>query len=606
MLMAVGMAIGNIFYSTHTSSRTTSLDIDMKIDIDVDIDSQTEPQSEIHSESRTETSTSMSTSLSTITSTSTSTYDYRAIYNWTIPSDNSDFRQIPYRQFCRFRNKYHNKSKSNNKVTFSPMEKWVSVPIPVPVPTLPLSNNKILLHVQFHCYQLLRESAFGTGNWVQMMYLLRHSVLGTISSKLQFPVQMDVKLSCLDQPDLLLPEQYKMDKLVMPWLVGHFSSKNTLEIIQRRYNYRTQNKTTQNQKKNKYKYKNEEPNLNLNLDCHANGWGNTPVGGMAPFIQQDLRRMAVALIGLPHNDPTHPAHAWFRRQQQKGTGTSFGNTTYLYHLDDVFLDTPPSASGVSGTQTKISPALIPNIQLDDVVIHFRCGDIMASQHVHFRFIKFKEFANRIDNSTESIGIVTQSFGSIGVASRSTSTENHASPGSATGDEQARARDQDDEFRVSVCRSVVYRFVDYLQDKFPTARVSVYNGPDETVALAYARLTMAKKQAFAYPDSSFSVFPVLATFGVGYHMRPIGSPYNIHSTKNEWLLDVPQYYPGGDDSESNLQLMNISNGQALFAVETLHMRLRNETQAAIDIVNWFANDELKFPRIPNSAIIKRPQ
>jgi hypothetical protein len=629
ILLSVGLAIANIYYSYSTlsssSSSSSSIGEDPtrfnsnagsssssnQEDLE-DLASQNAPTPQrIRQSARINTSTGIRTNPTTTTTTTNYDYDYEytQIYNWTVPPDNPDFQQIPYRQFCRYRNhlsaagnknknlkrnrkpgKRNAKSSANNINTssvkrkpFSPMEEWVPVmPFTADHDNLNKPNNstststrKILLHVQFDCYQTMKESKFGTGNWVQMMYLLRHAVLGTISPQINFPLRMDVKLSCLDET---AQSKSKAPQLVMPWLVGHFSSEKTLQAIKQHYWKKTQN---------------------IDLHCHHRGWGDAPVADMAPFMQQDLRRMAIALLGLPHDDPTHPAHLWFRQQTQihihQDNDNDNDNSTRIYHPDHVFLDAPPGTTSTNtvGTGTKPS-SLIPNVKLDDVAIHFRCGDIMASKHLYFRFLKFQEFANRMDNSTESIGIVTQSFGDV----KKKGNSNNA----PTSNEQARSKDQDDDFRVTVCRRVVHRFVEYLQDRFPKARVTIHNGPNETVSLAYARLVMAKKQAFAYPDSSFSVFPVLATFGIGYHMKPIGSPFDQQSTKNKWLLDVHKNYRGDNNSRgSNLQLMEIHNDQALFAVETLYMRLQNETKAALDIVNWFANDDLHFPRVPNSVI-----
>jgi hypothetical protein len=45
------------------------------------------------------------------------------------------------------------------------------------------------------------------------------------------------------------------------------------------------------------------------------------------------------------------------------------------------------------------------------------------------------------------------------------------------------------------------------------RIMIHNGPNETIALAYARMIMAKQAIVGI--GSFGVFPALATFGIGY-------------------------------------------------------------------------------------------
>lgn len=466
---------------------------------------------------------------------------YDQIYRWFIRPDNQDFHQIPYRQLCHWRNR-----KISQQQGYTPMGQWQ--PQLTLAGNVPSHNATILLQVQFDCYRTMKESPFGTGNWVQMLLLLRHAVLATVIPEEEIPVQMDVQLTCVDETS----ESSHKVSLVMPWLMGHFSSNQTIRLLKRHF----------------WKH---VPNEEMNLDCHTWGWGDTPVGWMLPFIQQDLRRMAISLMGLP-NDTSHPAHEWYRQNQ---------HTWAPSHPDRSYYRRPAQL----GRDTDNFP-LIPNVELDDVVIHFRCGDTMVAKETYFRFLKFKEYASRIDPSVKSIGIVTQSFGPSAEAD-------------SIMDEQARARDQDDIYRVNVCRAVVHRFVGYLQQKFPDARIRIHNGKFESVALAFARLIMAKKQAFAYPDSSFSVYPVLATFGTGFHMKPTRSPYKQNTIKNEWLAHMRQ--PLAKVDSANIQFMNIPKEEALFSIETLYMKVRNETSAAADILEWFANDTFSIPRVPYSKL-----
>jgi hypothetical protein len=57
--------------------------------------------------------------------------------------------------------------------------------------------------------------------------------------------------------------------------------------------------------------------------------------------------------------------------------------------------------------TRDEPPLIPGVVLDDVVIHFRGGDLFNTNHPGYGFMKFSAFSNRILPNTKSIGIVTQ-------------------------------------------------------------------------------------------------------------------------------------------------------------------------------------------------------
>jgi len=139
-----------------------------------------------------------------------------------------------------------------------------------------------------------------------------------------------------------------------------------------------------------------------------------------------------------------------------------------------------------------SVARIPNVTLDDVALHFRCGDIMGvAKENYYGIIKYAEYLKWIDAKTTSIGILTQPFGK----------------------ELLRAQDST---TTDACRTAVYLLVDYLQAHYPNATISIRNSREETLPLTYARMVMAK-QAFT-SLSSFGIFPVVGTYGEGYFQR----------------------------------------------------------------------------------------
>jgi hypothetical protein len=92
----------------------------------------------------------------------------------------------------------------------------------------------------------------------------------------------------------------------------------------------------------------------------------------------------------------------------------------------------------------------------------------------------------------------------------------SSPKSLTLD-QERSLDTSDQTIARRCRTLVYAFQDYLQDKFPQAKVHIRNDRSETIALAYARMVMAKQVVGSM--STFSIYPIIGTFGTGYYLRP---------------------------------------------------------------------------------------
>jgi hypothetical protein len=401
------------------------------------------------------------------------------------------------------------------------------------------ANYRILYKVNYDCSSIFRESTMGTGNWLQFVYEIR-SIAALSESN--FGKFIDLELTCKGGQNL--------DEM-LPWLMGHFSSESTKTYLDR-YSNQSMRVPCQN----------EPANL---------GW-------MLPFVRFDLRRMAIALVGLPQEDTTHPAHFWVNNiDHPDGMGRCYYSK--LPHLLS-------------------EPSLISNVTLDEVVIHFRCGDIMYNNNKFFRFLKFNEYASRIDPGAKSIGIVTQPFGSptnSSTATAAAAAENLQGGTNETGatllvDTQARAVDVEDAFRSSTCRRVVYAMVEYLEHRFPQARVTIHNGPGETVPLAYARLIMAK-QAFSAPDSTFSIFPVLASFGTGYHMSPTRTMYT-RAYKNGWLHSV-NMDTLGNYSEGRLELMPIPKEDGLYAKQTFHMREENETTAVDKIVEWFVNETLRF-------------
>lgn len=423
---------------------------------------------------------------------------------WNVPSS-LEFHSLPNFQFCRWSNSISASYPTEWKLqTIAATEKGVE--------HLSVGNHTddqsrsfpghapMVLQLDLDCTDILRTSAHGTGNWVQMIFMLRLAAAANASPIAQPDAKrtVDLLFSCSER---------KIDgtEQVLPWLMGFFNATKEAEALSIEWS----------------------ADQLLDIDCPERAWGNIPVSLMVSHLRKDLRRMAVALVGAPSDDPNHPAHEFGKNIRADPEGA-------LYQLGY------PSKS------------LFSNIDLDETAVHFRCGDIMASSHAQFRFLSFEAYARRIDPSTRSIGIITQPFRD------SNST-------------QSRRVDQADVFRASVCKEVVLAFRKYLQDRFPQSRVSIRNGKGETVALAYARLIMATKGSFAAPDSSFSVFPVLASFGQGYHIYPTKLK-DSHTLVNQWLLAS-----GRLNNDKQVIFMNETN--ILHAPETLEMK-------AAHIVSWF--------------------
>ena len=191
--------------------------------------------------------------------------------------------------------------------------------------------------------------------------------------------------------------------------------------------------------------------------CHLQ-----PVGHMIPSIQKDLRRMAVALVGRSAVDgaiQTPP----------------LDTTNHPSFLPQLAIDS-------NGT----TAAPFADIELDDAVLHFRCGDLMDSSHSSFAFMNFRGYTRHINPNVKSIGILTQPFTTDSVQARSIDSESHI-------------RDR--------CRTVVQALVEYIQERFPHARMRIHN--TESIALTYARMILAQQAISGI--STFGVMPAAATF-----------------------------------------------------------------------------------------------
>jgi hypothetical protein len=187
-----------------------------------------------------------------------------------------------------------------------------------------------------------------------------------------------------------------------------------------------------------------------------------------PDMLYDVRRMAMALVG------DGPAH----RTLSAPNNTS----SFVPQL----ATSPPQATPLF------------NVELDDAVIHFRCGDLLGSNLTSYGFMTFSGYVRHISRETKSIGILTQPFADY------------------TAMAQQRSLDADS-VNNQRCKTLVLALKDYISERHPQATVSIRNDANETIALAYARIAMANQSIGA--RSTFSVFPIAASFGTGYYLRP---------------------------------------------------------------------------------------
>jgi hypothetical protein len=166
----------------------------------------------------------------------------------------------------------------------------------------------------------------------------------------------------------------------------------------------------------------------------------------------------------------------------------------------------------------MSPELTVRSSLDEVAIHWRCGDVLSGKigkkDQNYGLLKFNAYKRRIPKKVETIGIVTAPFGT-----------NHS-------------RKEDRKFG-DTCKHIAGTLVNYLQGHFPNATITIRNDPSETIPMVFSRLILAKYTFCS--RSTFCLFPSIASFGesfvqkggVGYFFEHIANAYdNIH------LMDEP--------------------------------------------------------------------
>jgi hypothetical protein len=195
-------------------------------------------------------------------------------------------------------------------------------------------------------------------------------------------------------------------------------------------------------------------------------YAKLPLHHLAHEIQRDMRRMAVAILG-PRDFST--------LDLERG----------LDSLQGLLRHRPPSSQIVQYPRKELD--------IDDAAIHFRCGDVFGGTDKEvYGLIKFKEYLDRIPKeTTKSIGIHTQPF------------------------DVALLRGADRE-QVHDCEEVVLVLVDYLQEVYPNATITIRNTKEDTIPITYARMTMAAHTITTM--STFGIFPSIGTFGEGYFQK----------------------------------------------------------------------------------------
>jgi hypothetical protein len=367
---------------------------------------------------------------------------------------------------------------------------------------IPDVTPKTLVEINFNCFDLYKHGELGTGNYISALHGLRlaAAAIGNV----------DVSVTCEDARE-------QRDSLILPWMMGWFpATHHSLPAAER---------------------------TNPTIAEACSDYKSIPIAHRISDMQFELRRMAVALVGIPESG--HPAEEfaeqflWSRSTQRRRSGATQRRQLQQPNAANKYQLASPERGALP---------LFPNTDLDDAVLHFRCGDLISSTHPSFGFMKFGSFSRHISPDVRSIGIATQPF--------EMSAQQRDAEGGA--------------WKMERCRTVVHAFVDHLQEKFPAARVTIRNDAEETIALTFARMVMANQTVIGI--TSFGVFPGVATFGTSYIRKP-----DFRKAPNRWLLS-----PHIETFVDNVKLVE---EPALMANQCRKMWGKDGT----DVINWFRSD-----------------
>jgi hypothetical protein len=374
------------------------------------------------------------------------------------------------------------------------------------------SPQPLTMEISFGCQELYAQSGYGTGNYISLIYGLR---LATAVHE-----NVGLNFTCHDA-------DATKASLIVPWLTGWYPPRS--QTSPSRY-----------------------PQVSVDEGCSP--YRTTHISLMYQEMQFDFRRMAIGLVGIPGDN--HPSAAFAKQYLSVGSSNYEEGRT---HARQMHLDVDPN--------NPVFPR--GSVELDDAVIHFRCGDLMDSDHPNFAFLKFASYVQDISTEARSIGIITQPFAKVANDTVDTDTSTNDTSSGSLGQERWYDASSTTKDR---CRTVVSALVDYIQERFPTSTVTIHNGPTETIALAYARMIMANQTVAGI--STFGVFPTVASFGTAHLHQPHG-PF-----VNGWM-----FWPRRIDELAP----HVSIVRDRDYIMVADLKVLWETQGAPGVVAWFQTE-----------------
>lgn len=383
------------------------------------------------------------------------------------------------------------------------------------------------VHVQagISCYDLFINSIHGTGNYIQAIYTMRVAVRFITIAKVK------LNISCTDADEL-------QDDYVLPWYTGIWYSPNYFNSAATKTSYIA---SKQGPVTSSLDPLFEHPSEIL----YCGPYYNTPTALMFEEMQFDARRMALAFVGvsLIQKDHIH-AHKMqqFIRDNIYQTGSLRRRFQYHEKHEKMLFSylSPGNQQERFNASTHLLPLISTKkpIELDDAVIHFRCGDLLNTNLTSYGFMTFDGYSRHISPAARTIGVLTQPFG---LETNSTNEMDEKLV-------QLRTLDTATLQQKKRCRTLVMAFVDHLQKRHPSAKITVRNDRLETITVAYVRMVLANQSVSAM--STFSLFPILGSFGTGYVLRP------KNADPSGWLIHYD--YPITKMNQDSVELFDESN------------------------------------------------
>ena len=136
----------------------------------------------------------------------------------------------------------------------------------------------------------------------------------------------------------------------------------------------------------------------------------------------------------------------------------------------------------------------PSTEIDDVSIHWRCGDILTFPMSEYGFVQYETYADAIESSLTQAGRNSQKI-SIGIISAPLDSD--------------RCRKFDCK-AIDKCKQLLDDVISYLQGRFPEAIINARNDSTEDILSSFAR--MVASDVVICGPSTFCILPTISSEG----------------------------------------------------------------------------------------------